>query len=368
MRCQARLRRLAARCGARSLLLLISLASALLLSEGVVRLLFGSTLDLPQDERSLAYRHDAELGWFPVPSSERTIEGTRTFHARHNAQGFRDREPAPKAKPRVAVFGDSFVWGFDVEASERFTERLAARRRDLEVLNLGVSGYGTDQELLLLRRELAELDADVVVLLFSNENDHLDNTTNRRYGPYYKPYFRTGGGSLELRGQPVPLPLPYLRERSALAASSYLARAGYAVWLARRHPQVSVPDPSLELVKAFRAAVEAAGAHFALLVQGRDEPLLAFAQAEGIPAVPLVTRQRYRHFGGHWTPKGHQFVAEQLDHLLRQQGWPAANARPLKRDRRAEPKLRAPIVVEAGSTPTASRSRRSRTPAPTSCR
>jgi hypothetical protein len=309
------------------LLLLTSFASALLLSEGVVRLLFKRALDLPRDERSLAYRYDAELGWFPTPSSERTIEGTRTFHVSHNAKGFRDREPARKTKPRVAVFGDSFVWGFDVEASERFTDRLAARRRDLEVLNLGVSGYGTDQELLLLRRELAELDADVVVLLFSNENDHIDNTTNLRYGPYYKPYFLTDGGSLELRGQPVPLPLPYLRERSALVASSYLVRAGYAVWLARRHPQVSVPDPSLELVRTFRAAAESAGAHFALLVQGRDEPLLAFAQAEGIPAVSLLTRQRYPHFGGHWTPKGHQFVAEQLDHLLRREGWPAAASR-----------------------------------------
>jgi lysophospholipase L1-like esterase len=310
------------------LLLLASLASALLVSEGVVRLLFKKTLDLPQDERSLAYRSDAELGWFPVPSSERTIEGTRTFHVRHNAKGFRDREPAPKSKPRVAVFGDSFVWGFDVEEHERFTEQLAARRRDLEVLNLGVSGYGTDQELLLLRRELAGLAPEVVVLLFASDNDRIDNTTNRRYGPYYKPYFRAAGSLLELRGQPVPLPLPYLRERSALVASSYLVRAGYAVWISRTHPQLSVPDPSLELVKAFRSEAEAAGARFALLVQGRDEPLLAFAQAEGIPAVSLVTRQRYPHFGGHWTPKGHQFVAEQLDHLLREKGWPAAKAGP----------------------------------------
>lgn len=309
------------------LLLLASLVSALLLSEGIVRIVFKRALDLPRDERSLAYRYDADLGWFPVPSSERTIEGTRTFHVRHNAKGFREREPGSKAKPRVAVFGDSFVWGFDVEENERFTERLAARRRDLEVLNFGVSGYGTDQELLLLRRELAWIAPDVVVLLFSADNDRIDNTTNRRYGPYYKPYFRAVGDLLELRGQPVPLPLPYLRERSRLVAASYLARAGYAVWLARRHPPVSVPDPSHELVKAFRAAAEGAGAHFALLVQGRDEPVLAFAQAEGIPAVSLVTRQRYPHFGGHWTPKGHQFVAEQIDHLLRREGWLAAAAR-----------------------------------------
>jgi hypothetical protein len=308
------------------LLLLTSLLSALLLSEGIVRIVFKRALAFPEDERSLAYRYDADLGWFPVPSSESTIEGTRTYHVRHNAKGFRDREPGPKTKPRVAVFGDSFVWGFDVEAGERFTERLAARRRELEVLNLGVSGYGTDQELLLLRRELASLAPDVVVLLFSADNDRIDNTTNRRYGPYYKPYFRADGGSLELRGQPVPLPLPYLRERSRWVAASYLARAGYAVWLSRRHPPVSVPDPSLELVKAFRATTEASGAHFVLLVQGRDEPLLAFAQGEGIPAVSLVTRQRYPHYGGHWTPKGHQFVAEQLDHLLREKGWPAAKA------------------------------------------
>jgi len=311
----------------RSLLLaLVSVASALLLSEGVVRLVLKRTLDLPQDERSLAYRYDAELGWFPEPSSERTIAGTRVFHVRHNAKGFRDREPGPKTKPRLAVFGDSFVWGFDVEADERFTERLAARRRGLDVLNLGVSGYGTDQELLLLRRELAWLAADVVVLLFSQENDHLDNTTNRRYGPYYKPYFEVASGALVPRGQPVPLPLPYFCERSPVLGASYLVRAIYATWVGRKHPELRVPDPSHALVAAFRAAVEASGARFALLVQGVDEPLLAFAHAERIPALPLVTRQRYRHFGGHWTPKGHQFVAEQLDHLLRREGWLGSRA------------------------------------------
>jgi hypothetical protein len=309
------------------LLALVSAAAALLLAEGVIRLVFARALAMPNDERSLAYRYDGDLGWFPIASSERTIEGTRVFRARHNAKGFRDREPGPKTKPRLAVFGDSFVWGFDVEAPERFTDRFAAARPAIEVLNLGVSGYGTDQELLLLRREVGWIAPDVVVLVFAMDNDRADNAANRRYGPYYKPYFEVTGGAPAVRGQPVPLPLPYLRERSPLLARSWLVRAGYVSWLGRRHPEVRVPDPSHALVAEFRKATEAAGARFALLVQGRDEPLLAFARAEGIPAAALVTRQRYKRFGGHWTPKGHQYVAEQLGHLLREQGWLAKTGR-----------------------------------------
>jgi hypothetical protein len=303
------------------LLALLSAAFALAISEGVVRLVLRPALEMPEDERSLAYRYDAELGWFPLPSSERTIAGTRPFHVRHNARGFREREIGPKTGPRLVVFGDSFVWGFDVEAEERFTERLAARQPGLEVLNLGVSGFGTDQELLLLRREVGALDPDLVVLVFAKENDRKDNVTNRRYGPYYKPYFEMAGDGLALRGQPVPRPLPYLRERSRMLAASYLVRAVYSAWLGLRHPVRTVPDPSHALVRAFREAAEASGARFALGIQGMDEPLVAFAQGERIPAMPLVTRYRYPRFGGHWTPTGHEFVAEQLERLLAGQGW-----------------------------------------------
>ncbi len=75
-------------------------------------------------ERSLSYGYDAELGWVPVPGSVSTVTTARTIHAKHNSLGFRDIEFKPDGRPVMMFLGDSFVWGVDAEASERFTDIL----------------------------------------------------------------------------------------------------------------------------------------------------------------------------------------------------------------------------------------------------
>src|SRR3984893_9103489 len=78
-------------------------------------------------ERSLAYRYDAELGWVPVPNSSSIVTTARTIHAQHNSLGFRDIEVERDARPKMLFIGDSFVWGVDAEAEERFTDLLRSR-------------------------------------------------------------------------------------------------------------------------------------------------------------------------------------------------------------------------------------------------
>lgn len=335
--------------------LLISVLLSLTFAEGVLRTFFAQRFALADDERSLAYRHDPELGWFPLASSEREIQGTRLFHARHNARGFRDPEHGPKTRPRLVVLGDSFVWGFDVEAEERFTERLRERLPDVDVANLGVSGFGTDQTLLLFQQQASFYAPDVVLLIFAAENDREDNVTNRRYGPYYKPYFERGARGLELRGVPVPRGVPYLLEQHPWLGWSALARAAYQGGLDLRHPVVEVADPSEALVLALRDAARAQGARFLLGVQGRDAALLAFARDGAIPAVELVTRERYPHFGGHWTPEGHAYVAERLLGLLEplQLGRGESSVRPsgAKIRERSQPRRSRKQRAEVSSTP-----------------
>jgi hypothetical protein len=83
-------------------------------------------------ERSLTYRYDAELGWAPIPNSSSVVTTARTIHVRHNSLGFRDVEFKPDDRPTILLVGDSFVWGVDAEANERFTDlprnRLASFR------------------------------------------------------------------------------------------------------------------------------------------------------------------------------------------------------------------------------------------------
>ena len=145
-------------------------------------------------EQSLNYDYDPELGWAPAPKSSGTITTFRTTHFKHNNIGLRDEEFIPDASPTILVLGDSFVWGANSEADERFTELLKPVIPDHRILAAGVAGYGTDQEYLLLQRLWPRVKPAVVVLIFCSDNDRLDNRTNIRYASYHKPYFATQAG------------------------------------------------------------------------------------------------------------------------------------------------------------------------------
>src|SRR5579863_6073353 len=86
-------------------------------------------------ERSLTYRYDPELGWAPVPNSSSVVTTARTIHAQHNSLGFRDIEFKRDARSTILFMGDSFVWGVDAEAPERFTDLLRSRLPDDAIVN-----------------------------------------------------------------------------------------------------------------------------------------------------------------------------------------------------------------------------------------
>jgi hypothetical protein len=268
---------------------------------------------------SLHYDYDPELGWMPAPYSSGVITTFRTTHYKHNNLGLRDEDFTLDSKPTIMFLGDSFVWGLDSEANERFTELLKPEIPDHKILAAGVSGYGTDQEYLLLKRLWPKVKPAVVVLIFCSQNDRLDNTTNRSYAFYYKPYFATApDGSLDVMGQPVPKShLLYYRD-DWLVRNLYLARLamdGYVHW---RYPRLSVPDPSEKLVARMRDFVEGNGAKFLVGIQYHDKALADFLQANNIPFVGLEGAPFYTQggFGPHWTPEGHRFVADRMLGLL----------------------------------------------------
>jgi hypothetical protein len=111
---------------------------------------------------------DADLGYELVPNARRGA-------MRINAFGFRGPElreqPAPGVV-RVAVIGDSETFGAALEEERTLPGRLqtalaaADRSRGYEVLNLGVPGYNTLQELRLVQATLPRLHPQVVVLYY----------------------------------------------------------------------------------------------------------------------------------------------------------------------------------------------------------
>jgi lysophospholipase L1-like esterase len=304
--------------GGRALTLAVATLASLLGAEAIVRLTVGGRFETAPDERSLSYRYDDTLGWFPSASTDRSFSGGRTVRVRSNALGFRDHEYGTKLRPRIAFVGDSYVWGYDAEAEERFTERLQERLPGYEVLNLGVSGYGTDQEYLLSQRVLPALRPDVVVLVYAS-NDSRDNSSNWRYGAYFKPYYELHDGRLELRGVPVPKSLATHYAEHPLLFQSRLARA-VAALLVRPGAPLSVRDPSAPLLRAEADFVAGLHAHFAIATVETRDSLGGFCSRAGIPLLDLAGAEQYPRVG-HWTPLGHREVAARVSAFLAGLGW-----------------------------------------------
>jgi lysophospholipase L1-like esterase len=184
-----------------------------LLAEVLIRLFFphhASGLRLNryvESERGKFCRYDAMLGWDGTPdAADRFVWEDSVSGVRQNRHGYRGTaHPYERTGTRrLVVLGDSFVWGFGVDDEDVFTRRLERDARPaLEVVNLGVSGYGTDQELLLWRNKGRQWRPDDVLLLVTFYTDIYDNVFTVRYN-YPKPAFVLKDGRLTLVNVPVP--------------------------------------------------------------------------------------------------------------------------------------------------------------------
>jgi hypothetical protein len=276
------------------------------------------------DERNLNYRFDPELGWIPPENSDTTFTCTTglVIHTRHNRWGLRDVEHGEKTRPRLAVLGDSFVWGYDVEAEERFTDKLQAALPAWEVVNMGVSGYGTDQEYLLLRRLYERVEPDLVVLVFCG-NDHDDNSSNARYGGYYKPYFVESPAGLTLAGTPVPRSVNYrYATLPGLSQKSSLLRAILTLWQRRSAPAVVTnPDPTVAILRELLGFLRSHRASLFLVSTREDATLAEFARRERLPFLELPGYPTTP--SGHWTPEAHTAIASVLTEKVKELSPPA---------------------------------------------
>lgn len=115
-----------------------------------------------------------------------SVDGTWEF--RTNAQGFRDDKNYDYKKTpgqrRVLVLGDSQTQGFEARQSATFAKqlegRLRARGMNAQVLNTGISGFGTAEELMFLQHEGMKYSPDAIVLAFF-ANDLDDNLKSNLY-------------------------------------------------------------------------------------------------------------------------------------------------------------------------------------------
>ena len=156
---------------------------------------------------------DADLGWCIGASGiSRNDDGSVLYTS--NAQGLRapaDRvyaDQPPAGRVRVLTVGDSFTHCDDVPDDATWQVALEAARPELEVVNLGVPGYGTDQALLRWRRDGRRFQSQLVLLGIWPENMCRNLNMIRYYlvpseGYRDKPRLLDAGGTLRTLNSPV---------------------------------------------------------------------------------------------------------------------------------------------------------------------
>jgi len=267
-------------------------------------------------------RDDYALQWIPQEGTrqQRVDPYDRPFVLRINASGQRGADLGPRhpQQRRILFIGDSFTIGSSLREQDLFVEQTgrllnSALDKPLRVINGGVDGYNTFQELAYYHYYGKFLEPDIVVLCFYVGNDFRDNAVGtqrgrdlnpvlipqaltNRYKNTPDPFLRATDRTLlrdPLSGTIVPKPtwvwLDALQRQSLLMR---LLGARYArakgkwtddLWLLdletryyfyeiglyqrRDHPLLNLTQSlTLDCIEQMRYAVEADGAEFMVLI------------------------------------------------------------------------------------------------------
>lgn len=153
------------------------------------------------------YQPDESRGYSLIPNLQGWNRKEGEGFVQINSDGLRDEEHTfekPADVFRIAVVGDSYSEAPQVMLEEAYWRvmktRLAAcgafGGKRVEVINFGVSGYSTAQELVTLREKVWRYAPDMVLLAMTTNNDMTDNLRYFKKTPI--PYFVYQNGELVL--------------------------------------------------------------------------------------------------------------------------------------------------------------------------
>ena len=149
---------------------------------------------------------DPYLGWSLKPGAVAVSKRTGSaVEYRINSKGLRDQERTyqkPKGIYRIVLIGDSYTFGAGVPIETHFSTLLRGSFTALEVINLGVNGYGIDQAFLRLQKEGFKYAPDLVIAFVPFYYSSPRYMYARQFG-MNKPRFVLVQGELMLTGVPV---------------------------------------------------------------------------------------------------------------------------------------------------------------------
>lgn len=147
-----------------------------------------------------------------VPGKQGWYRKEGNAYFRINSHGYRGPDFSVEKRDnviRIAVLGDSMVEARQVNFADTAWQRLERlvptcsdlSGKKLQVLNFGVGGYGTTQELLTFRRDVLRFQPDIVFLVVTTFNDIRENSIHMaRAGraSLFRPFAIYNEGKLEI--------------------------------------------------------------------------------------------------------------------------------------------------------------------------
>lgn len=321
------------------LLVVGSLLFTLLLLEVGLRL-YGY---VPEGVPPYLFANHPRTGWTVRPDYRKTVlspEGEIRYAI--NAQGFRGetvavhRSPGPER--RIFLIGDSYTFGQGVEEEATFARQLERllreRQATVDVVNLGVPGFGTMRSYHRLREYAELLGPPALVIYTFIPNDPVDCIAGRKVV--------VNGIRIDRRFRHKTLLsyLGHLRFHSRLA--DFVLTRLYPYFSPRVQKAFALSEQEVELEQRedFRASLTylaqmyqwtvVNGVDFLVLIGEQSEysaPLIEGLTAAGIPY--LEAERFFERFDpqgepvqladGHWNARGHACVARGLAEYLLQQ-------------------------------------------------
>ncbi|MFH1502177.1 MAG: GDSL-type esterase/lipase family protein [Candidatus Eisenbacteria bacterium] len=187
-----------------TVLVLVSLLVMALVLEGVLRLLDrvrAPAVPVPQEAAAPEEDGDEEVGltvpdpllaWSFRPSAEGTFKrGAHPTQVVTNELGLRSPSVAALGDSgvRILVLGDSYGFGWGVDESDCFPRLLESKLRErhpgagVAVINASAPGYGLYQQTAMFEKVRETVEVDVVVSTYSLANDPLDDLRILRFAP-----------------------------------------------------------------------------------------------------------------------------------------------------------------------------------------